>query len=113
MAQRLGAQLKGGEIDTTRTAKWFLRWWREGGAVHSPATNGWGFDFGWEKDAPGTLEEKMERHIGHFVETVVKPWQEEEGVNPGYGTSVTKERKDERQAKKLARDNRRKAAASR
>ncbi|KAG8894844.1 Mitochondrial GTPase, partial [Tulasnella sp. 408] len=129
LSYRLNARLRGNEPDIQRTAKWFLKWWREGGATQSPMTHGWGFDFDFRVRKPqspedfdaerptefvvdengrevlqeGTLEEKMEREVNRYVKEVL-----ETGENTrGFGTSVTRERQIERAEKRKARDEKR------
>ncbi|KAG9045911.1 Mitochondrial GTPase [Tulasnella sp. UAMH 9824] len=129
LSYRLNARLRGNEPDIQRTAKWFLKWWREGGATQAPMTHGWGFDFDFRARKPqspeevdperpiefvvdengrevlqqGTLEEKMEREVSRYVKEVL-----ETGENTrGFGTSVTRERQIERAEKRKARDEKR------
>ncbi|KAG8895982.1 Mitochondrial GTPase [Tulasnella sp. 408] len=129
LSYRLNARLRGNEPDIQRTAKWFLKWWREGGATQAPMTHGWGFDFDFRVRKPqspedvdaerpidfvvdengrdvlqeGTLEEKMEREVNRYVKEVL-----ETGENTrGFGTSVTRERQIERAEKRKARDEKR------
>lgn len=109
LSTRLGARLKGNEVDVQRTAKWFVKWWREGGALKAtPPTHGWGFDFDFTgEDLTAPLEEKMERRVARFVEEMRELAGEEGGS--GFGTSVTRERQMERMEKKKLRDEKRKA----
>ena len=71
LGTRMGMVRKGGEVDTSRAAVYFVRWWREEGArlsaspglrldptvlsaesqIQSERTQAWGFDFQWEMDA--------------------------------------------------------------
>ncbi|KAG9019016.1 Mitochondrial GTPase [Tulasnella sp. 427] len=129
LSHRLNARLKGGEPDIKRTAKWFLKWWREGGATKAPMSHGWGFDFNFRVRKPqsleefdpeasveyvvdenghevlqeGSLEEKMEREINRYVTEVLATGEN----TKGFGTSVTKERQIERAEKRRVREERR------
>ena len=77
LASRLGMRVRGGDVDTTRAAKWFVEWWRRQGSLISASAprsigrnilrdglgrtlgglndetgrisirRGWGFDFEW------------------------------------------------------------------
>jgi len=71
LGTRMGMVRKGGEVDTSRAAVYFVRWWREEGArlsaspglrldpavlsaesqIQNGRTQAWGFDFQWEVDA--------------------------------------------------------------
>ncbi|KAG8949997.1 Mitochondrial GTPase [Tulasnella sp. 424] len=122
LSHRLNARLRGGEPDIKRTAKWFLKWWREGGATKAPMTHGWGFDFDFRERKPrspedvdaegpteyvvdenrqevlqdGSLQERMEREVNRFVTEVL-----ETGENTrGFGISVTRERQIEKAEKR-------------
>lgn len=112
LSARLGAKVKGGEDDTQRTAKWFVSWWREGGAKEVPQTHGWEFDFdyrrvpGGDELEEGTQAQIVERRVDEYVEEMKKL----EGEGGGFGVSLTRERNLEREAKRKARDERRKAA---
>lgn len=105
LADRLGARLKGGEIDVQRTAKWFIKWWREGGARSAPMSHGWGFDFDWADGEEGTLEEKMERRVKVVKEELKTAT--EDGL--GYGVSATKEKNIVKEKKRKAINEKRKA----
>ncbi|KAJ4473112.1 P-loop containing nucleoside triphosphate hydrolase protein [Lentinula aciculospora] len=69
IAQRMGMIKRGAELDLSRAAAYFVRWWRDEGGllaasstlrtlsqpvfppnmeVPNPATHGWGFDFEWQ-----------------------------------------------------------------
>lgn len=78
LAARLGMRVRGGDVDTTRAAKWFVEWWRRQGSSISASAprsiggrilreshpsggsddasgpmcirRGWGFDFEWTVD---------------------------------------------------------------
>lgn len=129
LSHRLNARLRGGEPDIKRTAKWFLKWWREGGTTKAPMTHGWGFDFDFRVRKPqspedvdaegpteyvvnengqevlqdGSLEERMEREVNRFVTEVLQT-----GENTrGFGTSVTREKQIEKAEKRRVREERR------
>ncbi|KAG8904104.1 Mitochondrial GTPase [Tulasnella sp. 403] len=120
LSRRIGARLKGDEPDIQRTAKWFIKWWREGGAKSWPMTHGWGFDFdfltngtyaeanggrvGEEALEEGTLEAKIDRHVARFAEGM-KTWGDD--VSGAFGTSPTREKHVAKVERKRARDMKR------
>lgn len=38
LAARLGMRMRGGDVDTSRAAKWFVEWWRREGGLISAAS---------------------------------------------------------------------------
>ena len=108
---------KGGLVDTTRAAEWFIKWWRTDGgilAASSPlvtaapmdgsaiATHrrGWGFDLEWSLD-PAELPSYGTRAIQAKMEECIDTFEREakEEAHQGGGLSSTQE-------KKIARDER-------
>ncbi|KAI0312165.1 P-loop containing nucleoside triphosphate hydrolase protein [Amylostereum chailletii] len=125
LATRLGMLKRGGIADAQRAATWFVKWWREEGAIAyasaappfraslaegaSPAQRaGWGFDLEWEvspedaaqPDRDAVVQRKMEGCIDAYM----LEGQREE--SEGGGTSATQEKKkmlQERAAKRALR----------
>ncbi|KAJ3812892.1 P-loop containing nucleoside triphosphate hydrolase protein [Lentinula aff. lateritia] len=97
IAQRMGMIKRGAELDLSRAATYFVRWWREeGGLLAASSTlqtlshslfnfsvaHGWGFDFEWqispndfhdasqnvvESDVASLVQLKMEECIGNYL----------------------------------------------
>lgn len=127
---------RGGERDVQRAAAWFVRWWREEGAVLCakepplqsptaavdalvhPAVFGWGFDFQLSRDDPvpedirGTAKE-IQWKFGRCIDDFMRAAEEEEAE--GGGTSPTREKKMAREVlvKKRAAKSQAKYAAKR
>jgi len=113
LAARLCMVKKGGILDQTRAAVWFINWWRTEGGLLSAASalapappagaqgethrRGWGFDLEWTVDeAEGRYDEaaiqsKMEACIDAFERAAV----DEERA--GGGVSATQEKKRARE----------------
>ncbi|CAE6429093.1 unnamed protein product [Rhizoctonia solani] len=108
LATRLGALQKGGSLDVERAERWFVHWWRSGGAVEHPSPFGWGFDFDFTSQLgdgaqPPTEEEAamlMENVVGEYAETL----RSEEGADR---VSLRQEKKAARETKIKARMQRR------
>ncbi|THH17562.1 hypothetical protein EW146_g3285 [Bondarzewia mesenterica] len=95
LAHRLGMIKKGGVPDIPRAATWFVKWWREEGALayastalpspsststSNPRRAGWGFDLEWDVSAAGSQDEvqaRMEECIDAYVKETGR--EEEEG----------------------------------
>jgi len=103
LSVRLNSLSKHGQTDTQRTAKWFIKWWREGGAVNYPQTHGWGFDFDFSNQVEGTLEERVDGVVTQYVERMRLRKETEGDGAIGYGVSTTREKKQEREEEKRAR----------
>ncbi|RDB27948.1 Mitochondrial GTPase 1 [Hypsizygus marmoreus] len=115
LARRMGMIKRGAELDTTRAAVYFVRWWREEGgliaassalqmgdaSVLNPGesrTQGWGFDFQWQlspEDKPTSkdgdaaiVQGKMEACIDEYLETMER---EESGENNLSPTQIKKQ----------------------
>jgi hypothetical protein len=111
LARRLGAVQKGGWPDIERAERWFIQWWRNGGAVSAPSPSGWGFDFDFtpelgEGREPSSPEE-IERFMGRVVDDYVLSLSKE---GEGERVSFRQEKKTEREAKIKARMQRRTAS---
>lgn len=99
---------RGAELDLTRAAVYFVRWWREEGgliaassalqmreysaeAAH-PGIQGWGFDFQWKlqpgdkptskDDEARIVQDKMEACIDEYSITMEREDSEEGNVSP-------------------------------
>ena len=75
LSHRLNARLRGGEPDIQRTAKWFLKWWREGGGTQAPMTHGWGFDFDFRVRKPQSPEDVDGERPIEFVVDEERKWE--------------------------------------
>lgn len=109
LAQRMGMIKRGAELDITRAAVYFVRWWREeggliaasselqiGGSALSdpthPSIQGWGFDFQWqlgESDIPNgkdgsaaIVQAKMEACIDEYMATMEREENDENNISP-------------------------------
>lgn len=130
LARRLGMLLKGGLVDSTRAAQWFIKWWRNDGGILAASTplvpaspaddavltthrRGWGFDFEWSVDQSEiprynktVIQSKMEQCIDLFEQ------EAEEEEREGGGVSSTQEKKkvrDDLLAKRAAKTAARRA----
>lgn len=119
---------KGGIVDTTRSATWFIKWWREEGCQAAASTplltslsddissrtppdapfrRGWGFDLEWSVE-PSDLERydeamvqaKMEECIDEFERELVEEEKEGGGVS---STQLKKRVRDELLAKRAVK----------
>ncbi len=113
---------RGGIVDQTRAAVWFIKWWRDNGgqlAASTPLTTsmpadgpqthrrGWGFDFEWSVDQSevasydeAMIQRKMETCIDAFEAEV----QEEEQEGGGISSTQEKKRfKEKLQSKRVAK----------
>ncbi|KAA1472094.1 P-loop containing nucleoside triphosphate hydrolase protein [Dentipellis sp. KUC8613] len=131
LAARLGMVKRGGIPDLQRAAAWFVKWWRDDGAVayasSAPAPEpgqgqgdgegvrraGWGFDLEWEL-APGEqaadpalVQRKMEACIEEYVRAEESEEKEGGAVS---GTQVKKREREAKMAKRMARTKARYAA---
>lgn len=102
---------KGGIVDTTRAAHWFIKWWRnEGGilAASSPLVTaapsdgsglqthrrGWSFDLEWsveQSELPAYGEEMIQRKMEECIDVFEREAKDEE--LEGGGLSSTQEKK--------------------
>ncbi|KAG8747204.1 Mitochondrial GTPase [Ceratobasidium sp. 414] len=108
LARRLGAVQKGGFLDLERAERWFIQWWRNGGAVPAPSPYGWGLDFSLmselgEGAVPPSADE-VEKIMGKLVDDYVLSLSEE---RVGERVSLRQEKRAEREAKVKARMQRR------
>ncbi|KAJ1311687.1 hypothetical protein OPQ81_010161 [Rhizoctonia solani] len=108
LATRLGALQKGGWPDLERAERWFVHWWRSGGAVDHPSPFGWGFDFDFtaqlSDEAQPPSEEEVEKLMGRVVDDYVETLRSEESE---HRVSLRQEKKAAREAKIKARMQRR------
>ncbi|TFK41583.1 P-loop containing nucleoside triphosphate hydrolase protein [Crucibulum laeve] len=98
LAQRMGMMKRGAELDTSRAAVYFVRWWREEGgliaanealqldASASHGTQGWGFDFQWdvqpsELSGRELVQQKMELSIDEYVASTDQEEHDENNVS--------------------------------
>ena len=126
---------KGGIVDTTRSATWFIKWWREEGCQAAASTplltsltndmssgtpanatyrRGWGFDLEWTVEPSESeryddlmIQAKMEECIDAFEREM------EDEERDGGGVSATQQKKrvrDEQLAKRAARSKARLAS---
>lgn len=132
LGARLGMRVRGGDVDTTRAAKWFVDWWRRQGSLISASAprsiprvspsrrpllassddalgpcirRGWGFDFEWTvgvEDLEGG--ESVEKRMGACIDTYMRMAEVQEEM--GGDVSQTQEKKrawEEKLAKRAAR----------
>ncbi|KAG8766273.1 Mitochondrial GTPase [Ceratobasidium sp. 428] len=107
LARRLGAVQKGGWPDVERAERWFIHWWRNGGAASASSPYGWGLDFDFTSEVEGTEApptEEIERIMGKLVDNYVSSLSQE---RDGERVSLRQEKKAERDAKIKARIQRR------
>jgi len=130
LAKRLGMLKKGGIVDQSRAAAWFIKWWRDQGCLLAAKTplipttrsgssasthrRGWGFDVEWTVDESelsdyghATVQRKMEACIDAFEAAAIEEEKE------GGGLSSTQQKKIERDtllAKRAARSKAKLAA---
>ncbi|CAE6506850.1 unnamed protein product [Rhizoctonia solani] len=107
LATRLGALQKGGCLDLERAERWFIHWWRSGGAVQNPSPFGWGFDFDFTprlgEDRP-PCDEEIQRLMEGVVNDYVENLRDEGSENR---VSLRQEKKAAREANIKARMQRR------
>jgi hypothetical protein len=108
LAQRMGMIKRGAELDLTRAAVYFVRWWREEGGLIAASSalqikdysaesahcgiQGWGFDFQWQLEAKDNptgrddeariVQEKMEACIDEYLITMEREESEENNISP-------------------------------
>ncbi|KAG6830369.1 hypothetical protein H0H92_001006 [Tricholoma furcatifolium] len=125
LAQRMGMVKRGAELDTSRAAVHFVRWWREqggliaasssplhfaeksGSEIHHPPMQGWGFDFQWQLNAenrPATkadealfVQAKMEACIDEYLAATEREDKEELNISP---TQIKKQQVREEKLKR-------------
>ncbi|KDR80151.1 hypothetical protein GALMADRAFT_1182086 [Galerina marginata CBS 339.88] len=132
LARRMGMIKRGAEVDLSRAAVYFVRWWREEGGLLSAAstlhlgpspspeqnlpntqTQAWGFDFQWDLRPQGTpenwdpslfIQEKMEQSVDEYVAMTDREEADENNVSQ---TQVKKkamlEEKEKRRLKHVKR----------
>ncbi|CUA77537.1 hypothetical protein RSOLAG22IIIB_02552 [Rhizoctonia solani] len=107
LATRLGALQKGGWPDLERAERWFVHWWRNGGAVDHPTPFGWGFDFDFTSrlgdEARSPDKEEVERLMAGVVDDYVQSLRTEDEDK----VSLRQEKKAAREAKIKVRMRRR------
>jgi len=108
LARRMGMVKRGAELDLSRAAVYFVRWWREEGGLLSassstsnldisslsdeqkPRTQAWGFDFQWDlqpqnaTSAPDPnifIQARMEQCIENFVAATDREEIEENNIS--------------------------------
>ena len=106
LAQRMGMVKRGGELDLSRAAVYFVKWWREEGGLLSsstsnmdisllsdeqkPKTQAWGFDFQWDlqpqnaasvQDPNIFVQARMEQCIEDFVAATDREENEENNIS--------------------------------
>ncbi|KAF8962632.1 P-loop containing nucleoside triphosphate hydrolase protein [Flammula alnicola] len=124
LAQRMAMVKRGGVMDLSRAAVYFVRWWR--GEVGSSATTptdqslpstetqAWGFDFQWDlrpQDIPADqrdyaliIQEKMERCIEDYVAMTDREEAEENNVSETQIKKKTvQEEKERRRLKNISK----------
>ncbi|CAE6420644.1 unnamed protein product [Rhizoctonia solani] len=107
LATRLGALQKGGWPDLERAERWFVHWWRNGGAVDHPSPFGWGFDFDFTSrlgdEARSPDKQEVERLMAGVVDDYVQSLRSEDEDK----VSLRQEKKAAREAKIKVRMRRR------
>lgn len=103
----MGMLKKGGSVDTSRAAEWFVRWWRDGAKasdIHTlpnptnPASAdpalasriGWNLDFEWAQPS-SSPSLSIQEHMEACIDEHIRERQEEE--REGGGMSATQEKK--------------------
>lgn len=108
LAQRLGAVQKGGWPDIERAERWFIHWWRGGGAVSTPSPFGWGLDFEFTSQLGNNTRPpagpEIEKLMGNAVDNYVSLLHTEDRADR---VSLRQEKKAAREAKIKARTQKR------
>jgi hypothetical protein len=108
LARRLGTLQKGGRPDLQRAERWFIHWWRKGGAVSTPAPFGWGLDFDFtsqlDSSAQPSDEEEIQKLMGYVVDDYVSSLH---GAHESDRVSLRQEKKAARETKIKAWTHRR------
>ncbi|KDN42955.1 hypothetical protein RSAG8_06481, partial [Rhizoctonia solani AG-8 WAC10335] len=107
LATRLGALQKGGWLDLERAERWFVHWWRNGGAVDHPSPFGWGFDFDFTTRLGDEVQPPSEDEVGKLMESVVDDYVENLRSENEDRVSLRQEKKAAREVKIKARMQRR------
>jgi len=108
LARRMGMVKRGAELDLSRAAVYFVKWWREEGGLLSassstsnmdisllsdeqePRTQAWGFDFQWDLPPPNAasapdpnifIQARMEQCIEEFVTATDREEIEENNIS--------------------------------
>ncbi|KAF8814701.1 P-loop containing nucleoside triphosphate hydrolase protein [Phlegmacium glaucopus] len=108
LARRMGMVKRGAELDLSRAAVYFVRWWREEGGLLSassstpnidptllsdqkhPTTQAWGFDFQWDlptqnavigSDPNILIQSKMEQCIEEYIAVTDREEMEENNIS--------------------------------
>ena len=105
LARRMGMVKRGAELDLSRAAVYFVRWWREEGGLLSassstsnmdisdeqkPRTQAWGFDFQWDlqpqnaasaSDLNIFIQARMEQCIEDFLAAMDREEIEENNIS--------------------------------
>ncbi|KAG8691963.1 Mitochondrial GTPase [Ceratobasidium sp. 423] len=111
LATRLGALQKGGWLDLERAERWFVHWWRSGGAAENPSPFGWGFDFDFTTRLCDGAHPPSEEEVGRLMESVVDDYVATLREENADRVSLRQEKKVAREAKIKARLQRRPNAA--
>jgi mitochondrial GTPase 1 len=98
----MGMVTRGAELDLSRAAVYFVRWWRKEGGLLSasssnmdlsllsdeqkPRTQAWGFDFQWDLQPQNaaidpSIQARMERCIEEYVAATDREEMEESNVS--------------------------------
>ena len=128
LARRMGMVRRGAELDLSRAAVYFVRWWREEGGLLSassstsnldisslsdeqkPRTQAWGFDFQWDLQQPQNaasvlnpnvfIQARMEQCIEDFVAMTDREEIEENNISQTQVKKrITKEENERRRLK--------------
>lgn len=104
----MGMIKRGAELDLTRAAVYFVRWWREEGGLIAASSalqikdfssepalaniQGWGFDFQWQlelkdrtannDDEARIVQEKMEACVDEYLTTMEREENDENNISP-------------------------------
>lgn len=106
LAARLGMIQKGGEPDFERASDYFIKWWREGGAIGVAAeARGWGLDFDFGEPV-GFGREKSSEKIQEIVDRHVEEMKRDGGM----GVSLRQTKLEERRGRARERLERRAAS---
>jgi hypothetical protein len=127
LARRMRMVKRGAELDLSRAAVYFVRWWREEGGLLSassstskmdlsdeqkPIPQAWGFDFQWDlppQNAPTGLDPnilvqaRMEQCIEDYVAATDREEMEENNISPTQIKKKTIEEEKERRRLKYGK----------
>ena len=127
LAREMGMLKRGAELDLSRAAVYFVRWWREEGGLLSapphmdlsllsdeqkPRTQSWGFDFQWDlqlqnaaigPDPNILIQAKMERCIEDYVTATDREEMEENNISQTQVKKRTMQEEKERRRLKYGK----------